>query len=40
MDSRVLPYGFTVAGPILPMRVCKTAKTHNDYILSKKNCQQ
>ena len=33
LDTVVLPYGFTVASPWLPTRVCKSTKTHIDYIL-------
>ena len=33
LDTVVLPYGFTVASPCLPTRVCKSTKTNIDYIL-------
>ena len=35
LDTVVLPYGFTVASPCLPTRVCKSTKTHIDYILAE-----
>ena len=35
LDTVVLHYGFTVASPYLPTRVCKSAKTHIDYILAE-----
>ena len=35
LDTVVLPYGFTVASPYLPTRVCKSTQTHIDYILAE-----
>ena len=31
----IIPYGFSVASPNLPTRVCKTTKTHIDYIIAE-----
>ena len=35
LETVVLPYGFTVASPCFPTRVCKSTKTHIDYILAE-----
>ena len=32
LETVILPYGFSVASPNLPTRVCKTTKRHIDYI--------
>ena len=32
LETVILPYGFSVASRNLPTRVCKTTKTHIDYI--------
>ena len=37
LDEGVLFYGFTVATPCWPTRVCKSTKTHIDYLLAEKN---
>ena len=35
LETVILPYGFSVASPNLPTRVCKTTKTHIDYIIAE-----
>ena len=35
LDTVVLPYGFIVASPCLPTRVCKSTKIHIEYILAE-----
>ena len=32
-ETVILPYGFSVAGPALPTRICETTKTHVDFVL-------
>ena len=35
LETVILPYGFSVASLNLPTRVCKTIKTHIDYIIAE-----
>ena len=35
LETIILPYGFSGASPNLPTRVCKTTKTHIDYIIAE-----